>query len=162
MTAISLALIRVYRVTLGPIFGLVSGCRYTPTCSQYGYEAIQRYGWWRGWGVGFKRIAPRPPVPAGAGGWLVSGSHAATRSMRAAGTRCHDVATRAAGSPSRALGYARRPLASHLADLVDPDWRPDPRRPECDPRRPKRQSAGGIDRAVRHRHHPADDSDQAP
>ena len=43
MTAISLALIRVYRVTLGPIFGLVSGCRYTPTCSQYGYEAIQRY-----------------------------------------------------------------------------------------------------------------------
>jgi len=32
MTAMSLGVIRVYRVTLGPIFGLVSGCRYTTTC----------------------------------------------------------------------------------------------------------------------------------
>ena len=67
MTAISLALIRVYRVTLGPIFGALSGCRYTPTCSQYGYEAIQRYGWWRGWRMALARIARCHPFHTG--GW---------------------------------------------------------------------------------------------
>jgi len=67
MTAASLALIRVYRVTLGPIFGLVSGCRFTPTCSQYGYEAIARYGWWGGWGMALRRIGRCHPFHAG--GW---------------------------------------------------------------------------------------------
>jgi putative membrane protein insertion efficiency factor len=67
MTAVSLAAIRVYRVTLGPVFGLVSGCRYSPTCSQYGYEAIQRYGWWRGWRMAIARIARCHPFHAG--GW---------------------------------------------------------------------------------------------
>jgi len=67
MTAASLALIRVYRVTLGPLFGLVSACRFTPTCSQYGYEAITRYGWWRGWGMALRRIARCHPFRAG--GW---------------------------------------------------------------------------------------------
>jgi len=45
----------------------VSGCRFTPTCSQYGYEAIQRYGWWRGWGMALARIARCHPFHAG--GW---------------------------------------------------------------------------------------------
>ena len=67
VTAMSLALIRAYRVTLGPVFGLVSGCRFTPTCSQYGYEAIQRYGWWRGWRMAISRIARCHPFHAG--GW---------------------------------------------------------------------------------------------
>ena len=67
VTAASLLLIRIYRMTLGPVFGLVSGCRYTPTCSQYGYEAIQRYGWWRGWRMALARIARCHPFHAG--GW---------------------------------------------------------------------------------------------
>jgi len=67
MTAISLALIRVYRVTFGPLFGMVGGCRYMPTCSQYGYEAIARYGWWRGWRMALSRIARCHPFRAG--GW---------------------------------------------------------------------------------------------
>ena len=67
VTGMSLALIRVYRVTLGPVFGLVSGCRFTPTCSQYGYEAIQRYGWWRGWRMALGRLARCHPFHAG--GW---------------------------------------------------------------------------------------------
>jgi uncharacterized protein len=67
VTAISLGLIRVYRVTLGPVLGLVSGCRFTPTCSQYGYEAIQRYGWWRGWRMALGRIGRCHPFHAG--GW---------------------------------------------------------------------------------------------
>jgi putative membrane protein insertion efficiency factor len=67
VTAVSLAFIRAYRVTLGPVFSLVSGCRFTPTCSQYGYEAIQRYGWWRGWRMAVGRIARCHPFHAG--GW---------------------------------------------------------------------------------------------
>jgi putative membrane protein insertion efficiency factor len=62
---ISLATIRVYQATLGPVFGLLGGCRYTPTCSQYGYEAIQRYGAWRGWRMAVARIARCHPFRAG-------------------------------------------------------------------------------------------------
>jgi len=67
VTTASLALIRIYRVTLGPVFALVSGCRYMPTCSQYGYEAISKYGWWRGWRMAVARIARCHPFHAG--GW---------------------------------------------------------------------------------------------
>ena len=67
MTALSLGLIRLYRVTLGPVFGLVSGCRYQPTCSQYGYDAIQKYGWLRGWPMAIRRIGRCPPFHQG--GW---------------------------------------------------------------------------------------------
>jgi putative membrane protein insertion efficiency factor len=62
---LSLAAIRVYQVTLGHVFGLLGGCRYTPTCSQYGYEAIQRYGAWRGWRMAVARIARCHPFRAG-------------------------------------------------------------------------------------------------
>ena len=67
MTAASLLLIRIYRVTLGPLFAVVSSCRYTPTCSQYGLEAITKYGWWRGWGMALARIGRCHPFRAG--GW---------------------------------------------------------------------------------------------
>ena len=49
MRRASLALIRIYQVTIGPLFGMMSSCRYEPTCSHYGYEAIQRFGARRGW-----------------------------------------------------------------------------------------------------------------
>ena len=55
-TRLSLLVIRVYRVTIGPVLGLLGGCRYQPTCSVYGYEAIQRFGWRRGWALALRRI----------------------------------------------------------------------------------------------------------
>ena len=67
MTRVSLLVIRVYRVTIGPLFGLMSSCRYQPTCSQYGYEAIQKYGWLRGWPMALRRIGRCHPFHAG--GW---------------------------------------------------------------------------------------------
>jgi len=45
-----LALIRIYQLTLSPDHGPLKKilpygfCRYNPSCSQYGYEAIDRYG----------------------------------------------------------------------------------------------------------------------
>ena len=47
-------LIRIYQVTLSPFIG--NSCRYTPTCSNYGIEAIQKYGFFKGGWLTFKRI----------------------------------------------------------------------------------------------------------
>lgn len=54
----ALAVIDVYRATLSPALGgsgLVR-CRYTPTCSAYGREAIARYGNPRGFALAAGRI----------------------------------------------------------------------------------------------------------
>jgi len=61
MTTLSLLFIRAYRQTLGRIFGLVSACRYEPTCSRYASEAIARFGWLRGWRLAVGRIARCQP-----------------------------------------------------------------------------------------------------
>jgi uncharacterized protein len=49
-----LGLIRVYQWTLSPLLG--NACRYYPSCSRYTYEAVQRFGSFRGSWMGFKRI----------------------------------------------------------------------------------------------------------
>jgi hypothetical protein len=49
-----LALIRFYQGYISPMFPPV--CRYTPTCSQYALEAIQKYGAWKGGWLAVKRI----------------------------------------------------------------------------------------------------------
>ena len=47
-------LIRIYQVTLSPFIG--RSCRYTPTCSNYGIEAIQKHGAIKGGWLTIKRI----------------------------------------------------------------------------------------------------------
>jgi hypothetical protein len=68
-----LILIRIYQRTvsfdtgfLGRIIPL-KVCRYTPTCSQYTYEAIERYGIIAGLRMGFLRILRCNPWIKG--GW---------------------------------------------------------------------------------------------
>jgi len=51
---IALFLIRLYQHTLSVV--LPPSCRFTPSCSQYGYEAIQRFGFIRGGWLTVKRI----------------------------------------------------------------------------------------------------------
>ena len=55
MKQVVLALIRCYQRFISP--GLPSSCRFTPTCSEYSYEAIQRYGVLKGGWLGLRRIA---------------------------------------------------------------------------------------------------------
>ena len=50
-----LRLIRIYQATISPSLGNV--CRYSPTCSHYAYEAIERYGAFRGTILSLKRLS---------------------------------------------------------------------------------------------------------
>lgn len=47
-------LIRGYQIMISPI--LPSACRYTPTCSQYGLEAIKKHGPFKGGYLTVRRI----------------------------------------------------------------------------------------------------------
>ena len=52
-------LIRIYQYLISPL--TVASCRYTPTCSQYGIEAIKKYGAFKGGWLTLKRIASCNP-----------------------------------------------------------------------------------------------------
>ncbi|MYH61853.1 MAG: membrane protein insertion efficiency factor YidD [Caldilineaceae bacterium SB0675_bin_29] len=49
-----LLLIRLYQRGISPLLG--SNCRFHPTCSQYTYEAVERYGAAQGVWMGLRRI----------------------------------------------------------------------------------------------------------
>jgi len=63
LSIILLALIRTYQQTLSRV--LPPSCRFIPSCSQYGYEAIYRYGVWRGGWLTIKRLARCHPLNPG-------------------------------------------------------------------------------------------------
>ena len=46
--------IKAYQILISPLLG--PSCRFTPTCSQYAIEAIQKYGPIKGSWLTFKRI----------------------------------------------------------------------------------------------------------
>jgi len=48
-------LIKGYQLIISPWLG--NQCRYTPTCSQYGIEALKKYGPFKGLWLTVKRIA---------------------------------------------------------------------------------------------------------
>ena len=50
-----IGMVRFYQQYISPF--TPATCRYTPTCSQYTLEAIQKYGAVRGSWLGLKRIA---------------------------------------------------------------------------------------------------------
>ena len=58
-----LALIRLYQITLSPFLG--RSCRFDPTCSRYGYEAIATHGPWRGGWLTLNRLARCHPLVKG-------------------------------------------------------------------------------------------------
>lgn len=51
---ILIGIVRLYQIFLSPIFG--RQCRFTPTCSAYFIEAVQKYGATRGSWKGARRI----------------------------------------------------------------------------------------------------------
>lgn len=83
-------LIRVYKKAISPY--IPPACRYQPTCSLYTVEAIERFGSFKGLGIGFIRIlscnpffkAGPDPVPDNWPGW---GSYIKERFLRSHLTR---------------------------------------------------------------------------
>ncbi len=63
MKRLALGMIRLYKRFISP--ALPSACIYTPTCSEYTYQAIERYGVIRGTWLGVKRISRCHPFHQG-------------------------------------------------------------------------------------------------
>ncbi|CDN31669.1 Protein YidD [Mucinivorans hirudinis] len=53
--ALPLLLIKFYQYGISPYFP--STCRYTPTCSQYGIDALRKYGLFKGLYKTIRRLA---------------------------------------------------------------------------------------------------------
>ena len=51
---IPIIFIKFYQYSISPL--LPNSCRYAPTCSQYGIDAINKYGAIKGSWLGLKRI----------------------------------------------------------------------------------------------------------
>ncbi len=62
-TAPLIALIWVYRATLSPLVG--GQCRFEPTCSRYGEEALRRHGPIRGSVLTLRRLLRCHPLSKG-------------------------------------------------------------------------------------------------
>jgi len=62
MRKIVLGLIRIYQKTISLDHGIFSrfshmtGCRFHPTCSEYTYQAVDRFGIFKGIWMGSKRV----------------------------------------------------------------------------------------------------------
>ena len=60
---VMLGMIRFYRKWISPL--TPPSCRYYPTCSAYGLEAVERYGAARGGWLALRRILRCHPFAAG-------------------------------------------------------------------------------------------------
>jgi len=63
MRYLALGLIRLYQSTISQV--LPSSCRFTPSCSEYGYQAIAKHGILKGGWLTVKRISRCHPLNPG-------------------------------------------------------------------------------------------------
>lgn len=63
MKTLVLAVLRFYKRRVSP--GLPSACRYTPTCSEYAMEAIERHGALKGGWLATRRVVSCNPFSRG-------------------------------------------------------------------------------------------------
>jgi putative membrane protein insertion efficiency factor len=61
--SVGIALIRLYRRFISPM--LPSSCRYTPSCSLYTLQAIEKYGLLKGCFMGGRRLLRCHPFAEG-------------------------------------------------------------------------------------------------
>ena len=63
MKYVALGMIRMWQSTFAK--ALPAACRFEPSCSHYGYEAISKYGFFKGGWLAIKRIARCQPFNPG-------------------------------------------------------------------------------------------------
>ncbi|MFC2007745.1 membrane protein insertion efficiency factor YidD [Chloroflexota bacterium] len=63
MNRLALKLIRLYQTTISRV--TPTACRYIPSCSQYTYEAIAKFGFLKGVALGLSRLARCHPLHEG-------------------------------------------------------------------------------------------------
>ena len=94
---LALFALRSYKAYLSVLFA--GTCRFEPTCSQYAYQAIERFGVLRGVWIGSKRLARchpfsgkfgLDPVPDECGTNLSNDSYQELNTNRAAANRTND------------------------------------------------------------------------
>ena len=54
MKRVRLWLLRVYQQSISPYFP--ARCRFRPTCSEYAFQAISKYGAWKGGLLALRRL----------------------------------------------------------------------------------------------------------
>lgn len=63
MKYLLLGLIRLYQMTFSRL--MPPSCRFTPSCSHYGYEAVSKHGALKGGWMAIKRVARCQPFNPG-------------------------------------------------------------------------------------------------
>ncbi|HEY9285277.1 MAG TPA: membrane protein insertion efficiency factor YidD [Pyrinomonadaceae bacterium] len=63
MKSVLLFSLRFYKAAISPF--LPPACRFTPTCSEYAYEAVKKYGALRGVWMGARRLSRCHPFHRG-------------------------------------------------------------------------------------------------
>ncbi len=63
MKYLVLDFLKLYKTLLSPLFP--PACRFTPTCSEYAIQAVEKYGAIRGTWLGLKRILRCQPFCTG-------------------------------------------------------------------------------------------------
>lgn len=60
-------LLKAYKSVISPMLhaASLSQCKFLPTCSEYAYVAVVRYGWWRGGWLAIRRLARCHPLSQG-------------------------------------------------------------------------------------------------
>ncbi|MER7609296.1 membrane protein insertion efficiency factor YidD [Nocardioides sp. NPDC023903] len=86
VASVLIGLLHVWRTLISPLYGDV--CRYYPSCSAYGLEAVKTHGPWRGSWLTARRLARCVP-------W------AKTRGFDPVPTKTPDLVRVSADSPNR-------------------------------------------------------------
>ena len=66
LKTILIKLIKGYQYLISPLLG--NSCRYLPTCSEYSIEALQNFGFFKGFYKSLKRILSCHPIKFLGGG----------------------------------------------------------------------------------------------
>jgi uncharacterized protein len=105
MKYLLMGLIRLYQLTISPLLGPV--CRFYPTCSHYGYEAIRTHGAIKGTRLTVWRVLRCNPWNAGGFDPVPPGKPRTSRSPlgRIATSRTDSPGTRTTVQGARSWGF---------------------------------------------------------